>query len=153
MIGYKAVVSVTPHVPQTPPRRILMSKSGSTSTIPPDRFYSTLGQPIPSRSHTPSSALLRPQSTSIAAGSAGIRTNGAEHDHGFRELAHETNGLFLGPMPLDLFLASYLSPKKTDPPMPPVAKDLFIPVTKAITESGMYQPIVSASQPFATRPF
>jgi hypothetical protein len=127
------------------------------STIPPDRFYSTPAKPPPTRSHTPPSAPLRPQTTPIAARSARIRafsSNAIERDHGFRELAYETKGRFLGPMPLSLFLASYLPPKTTDHmnPMPPVAKNLFAPVAEAIKESGMYQPIVSISHLFKIRP-
>jgi hypothetical protein len=60
----------------------------------------------------------------------------------FLQLASETDGRFLGPMPLDCFMDAYLSLDALEG-MPSVAPDLFHRVERATAESEMYGPIVS----------
>ena len=60
----------------------------------------------------------------------------------FEELAHETIGRFIGPMPLHLFMDYYLPPTSDEAPMPQVQGNLFAGLMKA-TEFQSYSIVVS----------
>ena len=59
-----------------------------------------------------------------------------------RRLAHETSGLFLGAMPPQQFLDSFL-PIGSDTPQCPNSEGAFASVLSAKIENDMYMPFVS----------
>lgn len=118
----------------------LPSNANDTAAILPGAFYSSI-----SRSHTLSSGVssLEPTSTPISnkmSGQTYAATVLLGQDANVLP-AHETSGLFLGPMPPNQFLLKFLHVDQLG--ACPEAKGVFSKVLRAQTEVQMYEPFVS----------
>jgi hypothetical protein len=70
-----------------------------------------------------------------------------ERDEFYQQLAHETRGRFVGPMPLQDFMNHYLPPRLGDAPMPSVGDNLFAGLRNA-AERDTYPIVVSLDERF-----
>lgn len=125
--------------------------ANASNAIPPSVFYShrqsrTQSRPItPPQNHQNISKTM--SSTPISNKTSGSYTYASEtHKRDFANfgLAHETSGLFLGPMPPQQFLNNFL-PISQDTPKCPNSKEAFARVSAAKREIEMYDPFVSVS--------